>query len=139
MKKIIEIKNWNDYSFEEKNKLLQHWWHYYGKMMYTLQEWEEFNKLVEKDADRMFIFAIGSYIMGTSSQPLICAMRQRNVDEVIASLPEKKELEDNEMYFKIENSLISQLVKSYNDPQPVVPMKNEDIKEQMEDLLKRRK
>ncbi|MBE6160336.1 MAG: hypothetical protein E7157_04755 [Lactobacillales bacterium] len=115
MSKNIEIKNWNEYSSEEKNILLQHWWHYYGKILYTLDECEQFDSLLEKDIDKIFIAAIGSFIIGLSSQPLIDSMRRNNIDELLSALPEMKKLEDNEMYHKVEVSLITQLVDSYNN------------------------
>ena len=57
----MELKKWEEYTKEEQKELLNHWWHYYGKVMYTLEEWEQFNKLIDKDSDKILEMAIAGY------------------------------------------------------------------------------
>lgn len=43
--------------------LLIHWWHYYGKVIYTLAELEEFEKVIDEyGADKVLDVAVASYV-----------------------------------------------------------------------------
>lgn len=139
---MIEIKTWKEYTPKEQSELLQHWWYYYGKMMITLAEWEQFNHLVEKDSSKVLAIAVASYIHGIGSQPLVMAMRENKVDELLASLPEIEEMEDEEfkrLYTQSENCLISMLVRTYNNPEPSLPMEPEVMVEQVTGIAKMKK
>lgn len=138
----METKSWNQYSKEEQNELLQHWWYYYGKMMITLDEWEQFNKLVEKDSNKMFELAVVSYIHGISSQPLVSAIRKNMVDELMLTLPNIEEIKDEKiktMYKQAESEFISMIVKTYNSPEPNIPMEPEVMANQIKDIVKKKK
>lgn len=34
----MKIKEWGQYSVDEKTELLKYWWHYYGKLVITYEE-----------------------------------------------------------------------------------------------------
>ena len=141
MKKLIEDKNWYEYTKDEQKELLEHWWVYYGKMLYTGEELEIFNEMVEKIPDQVLFIALISYLKGYSSQPLLQAIREDNVDGLISLLPSYND-EDKEIidyYKKSEQHFISILVKSYNNPEPDVPMKLTDVITQRINILKKRK
>jgi hypothetical protein len=43
-------------------RLLIHWWHYYGKVIYTFAELEEFEKVIDKyGADKVLDVAVASH------------------------------------------------------------------------------
>ena len=142
MEKNIEIKDWKEYTDEEKKELLNHWWHYYGKIIYTFDEWELFNELVDKNSNKMMELAVAGFIYGVTSQPLITAMRKNQVDELLATLPNLNEIEDKEFienYERAKNLLILQLVGSYNQPEPDIPMNDEDVIGQVKEIIKSKK
>lgn len=142
MAKLMEVKDWDDYSKEEQKELLQHWWYYYGKVLFTFAEWELFDQLVEKDSKQMLKLAVGSYTYGLSNQLLIAAMRKNKVNELMNSLPKVNETCDEKfrtIYTQVEKELISMLVSSYNDPKPNIPMESENIVNQVKDIVKRKK
>ena len=142
MEKNIEIKDWKEYTDEEKKELLNHWWHYYGKIIYTFDEWELFNELVDKNSNKMMELAVAGFIYGVTSQPLITAMRKNQVDELLATLPNLNEIEDKEFienYERAKNLLILQLVGSYNQPEPDIPMNDEDVIGQVKEIIKLKK
>lgn len=142
MEKNIEIKDWKEYTDEEKKELLNHWWHYYGKIIYTFDEWELFNELVDKNSNKMMELAVAGFIYGVTSQPLITAMRKNQVDELLATLPNLNEIEDKEFienYERAKNLLILQLVGSYNQPEPDIPMNDEDVIGQVKKIIKSKK
>ena len=78
--------------------LLIHWWHYYGKRIYTLAELEEFEEVIDKyGADRVFDVAVASYICGDGSPTVILAsIRKGVVNELFESLPDISKMEDDE-------------------------------------------
>ena len=48
--------------------LLIHWWHYYGKVIYTLAELEEFEKVIDEyGANKVLDVAVASYVCGDGS------------------------------------------------------------------------
>lgn len=139
---MMEIKKWNDYNPEEKIKLLQHWWYYYGKVLITLAEWQHFSQLVKKDSNSIFLIAVTSYISGKGSQYLVLAIRDNRVNELITALQKVEETADEHFkteYTRAENSFISMLVGSYNNPKPSVPMEPSVMAEQFEEIVKRKK
>ncbi len=89
--------------------LLIHWWHYYGKCMYTLAELEEFEEVIDKyGADRVFDVAVASYICGDGSPTVMLAsIRIGAVDELFKSLPDISKMEEDEktQYYTIREEL----------------------------------
>ncbi|MBQ7140659.1 MAG: hypothetical protein IJO32_04070 [Bacilli bacterium] len=141
----MENKSWNEYSKEDKNELLQHWWYYYGKVIITMDEWEQFNKLVEKDSDKIFELAVVAYMHKLSSQPLIRAMRENRIDELMLTIPNIDENEKNKdkilfkaLYEELKKEFISMLVKTYNKTEPSIPMEKEVIAKQVKEIIKKK-
>lgn len=61
---LLELKNWNEYTIYEQKELLNHWWFYYGKMLYTAEELKRFNEMVDQNPYQILSIAIISYING---------------------------------------------------------------------------
>ena len=78
--------------------LLIHWWHYYGKGIYTLAELEEFEKVIDEyGADRVFDVAVASYVCGDGSPTIMLAsIRKGAVKELFDSLPDVSKMEGKE-------------------------------------------
>ena len=115
----MEIKKWNEYTNEEKSCLLLHWWHYYGKLLYTFAELEQFEALVRENPDRIFHIAVMSYYFNFGSQILLESMRRKQLDGLFATIPDYENADDS---FKkinegIENSFINEIVTTYNNPE----------------------
>ena len=90
----------------------------------------------------MMDLAVAGFIYGVTIQPLIAAMRKNQVDELLPTLPNLNEIEDKEFienYERAKNLLISQLVRSYNQPEPDIPMNNEDVIGQVKEIIKSKK
>lgn len=135
----MELKRWNEYSLDEKTKLLLHWWHYFGKSIYTWGEFETFKSLVEEKSDEIFNFATIAYLAGESSRVLLEAMRRNEVDKVLemTNLSDKKDENAKSILENASASLIVTLVNTYNNPEPNVPIKKEDFKKQVLELINR--
>ncbi len=131
----MEIKEWAQYSREEKKTLLKHWWYYYGKLLITLEEQEIFEHLVEECPDCIMSIALFSYLQDKSSQNLIYAIRQNRVKELINLIDSSMESVKQDVGFSdIELQFISILVGSYNHPEPDVSMSEEEINRQLKDI-----
>jgi hypothetical protein len=78
-----------------KKGLLLHWWHYYGKMIYTLDELEQFEGIIDKyGEDNVLEAAVLSYIMNDGSPSVILiSIQQGNVEELFNTLPDISKLE----------------------------------------------
>lgn len=132
----MEIKKFCEYSEEEREELLMHWWHYYGKVMYTFAELEEFRKLVKENSMLMKDVALTSYLLGYSSQGLIKAMRTNDLDNYLVGIKaftksaEYKQVED-----ELEQIFLAEVVGTYNRPEPDVPMDKNSMIAQIVDLL----
>lgn len=133
------IMKWEEYPKETKKELLNHWWYYYGKMIFTLDEWNKFNQLVEEKPDLVFRAAVTSYLCGESSQMLIMAMRNNKVDEYFSSLPNKDKFTKSQKkeYEKIERNFLVILSDSYDRPKENVPMDEEEVIKQVLQLKRK--
>lgn len=68
--------------------LLLHWWHYYGKCIYTLEELKEFEKIIDKyGTDKVLEAATASYICDDGSPTIILmSIRYNKVKELFDTL-----------------------------------------------------
>jgi len=68
--------------------LLMHWWHYYGKCIYTLAELEEFEKIIDEyGVEKVLDAALASYVCGDGSPTIILmSIRKGTVKELFESL-----------------------------------------------------
>lgn len=134
----MELKKWDEYSFLEQKELLMHWWHYYGKSMYSLADLEKYEKIIEFKTKKVFEFVVATYILEKPGQSiLLSAIKNNIVDELFQTLPQV-ENEDQKFqmeYHQAEEKLISILVNSYNNPKPAIPLTPEEFIEQITSLM----
>lgn len=83
--------------------LLIHWWHYYGKSIYTLEELDKFEKVIDEyGRERTFDVVIASYIHGDSSPTIMLeSIRRNSVKKLFEVTPEFSKME-GEMKIKYE-------------------------------------
>ena len=128
----MEIKEWNLYTKEEKKEILRHWWYYYGKLLISFEEIEEFNKLLDTNIEDIYVAALISYLEGLSSQVLIYAMREGRVEEFFKILPNFKDDEKlKDAFNAISRDFLNEVVGTLNNPEPSIPMSNEEIIRQL--------
>lgn len=98
-------------------ELLLHWWHYYGALMYTLQELEDFEKLMEQYGEEKILeVALASYIKGDGKNTiLLLSMRQNKVEQLLHSLPciESFDHSTKLKFSKIKEDFLSELQTTY--------------------------
>ena len=93
--------------------LLLHWWHYYGKCIYTLAEIEEFEKIIDDyGVEKVLDAAISSYVCGDGSPTIVLmSIRNNKVKELFDALPDinKMEEKEKENYLNIKEKFIETL------------------------------
>ena len=130
----MELKKYEEYTEEEKIELLNHWFIYYGKVLFTLEELDVVQALIKKNPDRIFDYIMTGYIVGDDISPtvLLSAIENGNVKTFLDTIPHKKNLnkKTQESYDHVLNYLLSKFVESYNNPEPPVAMDVEVIIEE---------
>ena len=131
----MEIKKFDEYTNEEQVNLLFHWWNYYGKVPITLDEIEMFQNLLKEDLMFVKNVAVIENAIGKSSQNLISAMRKNEVEQyrnkITKITEDKRYAEDKEA---LEELFIEEIVRTYNNPKPPVPMSDEQIVQALTEL-----
>lgn len=93
--------------------LLLHWWHYYGRCMYTLAELEKFEEIIDQyGPNKVFEVVVASYICDDGSPTvLLLSLRNHRVEDLFNSLPDIQKMEERERntYHKLEQELVSMI------------------------------
>lgn len=132
----MELKNWNEYTDIEQRQVLIHAFCYYGKSIFTLQEYEDYMTLISKSADDVLTVYIATYCCNKSGQRTILkAMREENIDELFIAGHEYLERFTEQQVEEIKNQFISECVRTINAPEAPVKMSNEELKKQIKELL----
>lgn len=132
----MEVKKFEDYTSEEQGALLLHWWNYYGKVPYSLAELEKFRELITEDSKLVKNIAVLSFVFEQSSQALIKAMRDGTLEDYLTGISKICDNNDfKEQLKEAENDFIEMLVRTYNCPEPSVPMSLEQVLESVSELV----
>lgn len=124
----MEEKKFSNYTQEEKEILLMHWFHYYGKDIYSLAEAEEVYKAILANADSVKDAAVVAYVAGEGSAQLLRAMRYGTLDSHLRAVSELGKSGDvASIYEKAEELFISEIVETYNNPEASIPLTDEEI------------
>lgn len=137
----MEVKKFSEYSEEEKSQLLNHLWHYYGKHVYSLEDLTNYNQIVKSNSDKLFDLAVFTSFSGFNFQTIVLtAMRGNNLHTLFSKLPTFEEgTPEKREHDLFASKLLCEVVSNYNNPEPDVPMSDEEIKEQVARLVKTNK
>lgn len=131
----MEIKKFDEYTKEEQKELFNHWWHYYGGT-YLFSELQTFDELIEEDIDFVKNVALLSFGNGSGPQDLAMVLRKGMLDEFRAGVAEIVAMEQfKEIAEEVEEEFIKEVVRTYNNPEPSIPLTSEQIIEGFETLL----
>ena len=119
-------KTWEDFSLEEKQSLLNHWFYYYGGAIMTLKEMDDFRKLASQRADDIFSHIVTNYVFNHTIQSnlLLNTMRAGKVDELFAlSITPDKVVPGKENVLEdIRLRISDEILGSFVCPEPPIPM-----------------
>ena len=131
----MEKKEFKNYTQEEKEQLLLHWWRYYGKEIYTLAEEEQLIDLINENPEIIFQTAVLSFINGKGTKPLLMAIRKNKTKGLKQEVQTKMENPLLKSQIKdIEQIFLEEIVTTYNQPEPSIPIEKETMKRQFESL-----
>ena len=98
--------------------LLLHWWHYYGKAIYTLEELEKFEEIIDEyGIDKVLDLAVASYICYDGSPTVILqGIRNNVVERLFDTLPKFENMDEKqkEDYNEIKKEFVEIISKTYN-------------------------
>lgn len=130
----MELKDWNDYTPEEKEALLRHLFIYYGKYVYSLEELEMFDALIKEAPDKIFEIFLHSNVIKKNGQPIILEALRKNDKPLInlkAEIKKYKE-EDIEEYKKF---FFTEIVNTFNNKAPSIPLSKEEFDRQLKRMF----
>lgn len=100
-------------------ELLMHWWHYYGKAIYTFEDLEKFSALIDKyGAEKITEAVIASYISDDGSPTcLLLAIKKNKADQLISTLPDPSSFmaKEKEAHDNLKSLLEKEIETSYNN------------------------
>ena len=131
----MEKKRFSEYTIEEQKELMHHWWYYYGKLPISFLEMEKFGKLLDSDIDFVKNAALMAWARSSASQDLVRAMRGdfESFKKHVVALSETEEFKKVEEF--LEDTFISEMVKTINKPEPAVPMTDEQLAAGLSELF----
>lgn len=108
-------------------ELLLHWWHYYGKQIYTFAELEKFSEIIDEyGVDKVLNAALASYLWEDGSpSTILLAIRSNCIAELFESLPDISKMTDTAQAFFSDQkeTFLKILSSSYNKPPQSEPGK----------------
>lgn len=131
----LDIKKFNEYTNDEQMEILFHWWHYYGKLPLSFPEMEKFKELLDRDIEFVKNAALIAWARESASQDLVRAMRGdlEGYRKHIMKLASSKEFKDVEEL--LESTFIEEVVRTYNNPEPSIPMSEEQLREGLAEII----
>ena len=131
----LEIKKFSEYTNDEQMEILFHWWHYYGKLPLSFPEMEKFKELLDTDIEFVKNAALIAWARESASQDLVRAMRGdlSGFRKQIKELASSKEFKDIEEF--LESTFIEEVVRTYNNPEPSIPMSDEQLRDGLAEIF----
>lgn len=100
-----------------KEELLMHWFHYYGKSIYTFAELETFQESIEKyGAEKVLQIAVMSWANGDGSpQIILMSIRKNILPELFETLPDISEMDEEakEQYEILRDAFIAAISETF--------------------------
>lgn len=128
----MELKQFDAYTNEEIEELLSHWFYYYGTEVYTLEEFEKFMKIVKEEPKKAFELAAILCHRGMGSTPVLDAIRGNKT--LIEGLIKNYEDFSNTTKMFLQRDFIEEVVNTYNNPEPAIPIDDRELRQQIKDL-----
>lgn len=104
-------------------RLLIHWWHYYGKVIYTFAELEKFEKVIDEyGADKVLDVAVASYVCGDGSPTIMLkSIRKGTVKKLFEFLRWKKRKKNSMRQYEINS------YRSFRKPHKITRMGGSEL------------
>lgn len=131
----MKLKKWEEYTDEEKEDLLIHYFYYYGKTFINLDEYEKYIELAKTNFDSILNYALIAFTKNEGPTPLVYAIRKGKQEELLNLCTKAiKEIKDKNLVETITDTFINLLVTTYNHPEPDIPFSEEQTLEELKKL-----
>ncbi len=130
----MEIKKMKELTSEEKKSLLAHWFRYYGKKIFTLEELMIFMEMVEQKVDAMFELAAMLYINGDGSTPVLDAIRSKdssNLEKIMNKCRKLSKKDHNENI----RLFVEEIITTFNHPEEAKPIDQKSFDKQLKEII----
>lgn len=111
----MTIERFNNLPFETKKNLMLHWWHYYGKAIYSLKELEDFCELLDTNFEQVLNFAIFCYSQNQGPTILLQLIMQNKVEETFQKVEDILKTMDQELkntHEELKKAFITEIVST---------------------------
>ncbi len=124
----MEIKKtWEEYSEAEKAALLNHWFYYYRGAKMKPKDLADFKALSQTKQDEVFNHIVTNFIFNSTMQPdiLLYSIREGKAEQLITHTinPARLSEENREHYENIRRIVSNDVVETYLNPEPRIPLK----------------
>lgn len=130
----MKLKKWDEYTQEEKQDLLIHYFYYYGKTFITLEEYDKYISIVKENPDCILNYALIALAKEEGPTPLVYAIRNNKQDEILELCTKTINKIDEKLVETIKDSFLNQIVTTYNHPEPDIPFTEEQTLEEIKKL-----
>lgn len=129
----MEIKRLKEYTDDELKELLFFWFKYYMKKVFNFDELEKFNMMIDENPRAMFNMAIMLYNKRLGPTTVLEGIRgdMKTIEDI---LKEQKTI-PKEVMNKATTNFIKEVVTSYNNPEPDVPLSESDMLSQILEMI----
>ncbi len=130
--------NYKELKLKEKKELMTHWFHYYGKSVFTFKELEDYRSLLDTNMDEVVTFATFLYVDKKGPTELLENMRRGKVETIFSIVKEFNESQDEQKQHDLNiyrNLFIEEINGTYKNPLPSVPMEPKVMSKQIQDII----
>lgn len=103
---LMSIQEFDTINFDEKECLVLHWWHYYGKSMHSLRDLENYREVLSNSIDKIIEEAVIFYMQGI--EPEIVA------EFIFANKIEKFTRDEIQIHLQAKQAFINEIIITSN-------------------------
>ena len=113
---LMSIEEFDTLNFDEKECLMLHWWHYYGKTMYSLRDLENYREALSNYIDKIIEAAVIFYMRGIGPEIVARFIFVNKIEVLLNRLPKIEEFTRDEMqiYLQAKQAFINEIIRTSN-------------------------
>ena len=135
----MATKGWINYTKEEKEAMLNHIFYYYNHAIISLQEFEDYETLIEANADKVFYGLVGLFGSENSAPTVLVAlMRNKTVEQLFEVYDNLSEEGKKGIREYGDMLLEKEFEVTYKNPEPNIPMSPEEIAAQVSEMIQKK-
>ncbi len=133
--------DYNKIDENKKKSLMIHWFHYYGKSIYTFGELEQFTDLLDTDMDSVVTYAMMLYLENKGPSSLLEQLRANRLDSILEVSRDHNNSSNEQVQHDINmyrNIFFETINETFEKPLPSVPMDPKVMSKQIQDIINKK-